>query len=183
MKNLLTLENNILRISPEALVVQEFHDIWKRDKSKTKDRALRELAFIYHTTDYQSIYRNYHPNNRESKIKLDIFKDKDWTPDTMIILAQDKYGNLQTTLSMELLNDVEMGLTKLRDYFREVDFDEDETNGVAAKNFIANVKAMGDLVKGMKSLKEEVEKELSNNMQLRGGNTIGQRELPPDRRV
>jgi len=67
MKNLITLEQNVLQIAPEALVVQEFHKIWKRDKTKTKDRALRELAYIYHTTDFQSIYRNYHPNQREGK--------------------------------------------------------------------------------------------------------------------
>lgn len=181
MKNLITLENNVLRIAPEALVVQEFHKIWKRDKTKTKDRALRELAYVYHTTDFQSIYRNYHPNQRESKIKNDIFKDREWSPDPDILIAQDKYAQLQTTLSMELLNDVEMGLTKLREYFKEVDFEDDE-KGIAAKNFIANMKAMGDVVKGLKSLREEVEKELTDNMQLRGSKTVNLRELPRDRR-
>jgi len=181
MKNLIILENNVLRISPEALVIQEFSTIWNRDKSKTKDRALKELAYVYHTTDYQSIYRNYHINNREGKIKLDIFSDKEWKPDQAIVLAQNKYTALQTTLSLELLNDAEMGIMKLRDYFKDVDFSDDE-NGSAAKNFIANVKAMGDLVKGMKSLREEVEKELSNNMQMRGGSKIGLRELPKERR-
>jgi hypothetical protein len=181
MRNLITIENNVLRIAPEALVIKEFHDIWKRDKTKTKDKALRELAYVYHTTDFQSIYRNYHPDIQESKIILDLFADRKWKPDSLIILAQEKYRTLQTTLSLELLIDAEFGLTKLRDYFRDVDFSEDE-NGAAAKNFIANVKQMGELVKGMKVLREEVEKELSNAMQLRGGSTIGRRELPPDRR-
>ena len=181
MKNLITIENNVLRIAPEAALVSEFYDIWKRDKSKTKDKALRELAYVYHTTDYQSVYRNYHPSTRENKIRLDIFADRAWEPDKKIIEAQTKYRQLQTTLSMELLNDVEMGLTKLRDYFRDVEFDEDD-NGVAAKNFIANVQRMGDVVKGMKTLREEVEKELSNAMQLRGDATIGARELPRERR-
>jgi len=181
MKNLITLVNNVLTVSPEALVVEDFQAIWKRDKSKTKEKALKELAYVYHTTDYQSIYRNYHPDHRESKIKLDVFGKRDWEPDVMIKVAQSKYEELQTTLSMELLKDVEMGITKLRDYFRDAEF-EDDDDGRAAKNFIANVKAMGDLVKGIKSLKEEVEKELTDMMQLRGGSTIGRRELPPDRR-
>ena len=181
MKNLLTIEKNVLKIAPEALLVQEFHKIWKRDKTKAKERAMMELAYVYHTTDYQSIYRNYHENMRDGKIILDVFGDKQWSPDPDIVLAQNKYASLQTTLSMELLNDVEMGLTTLRDYFREVSFEDDE-NGVAAKNFIANVKGMGDVVKGIKSLREEVEKELSDNMQMRGGSKIGSRELPPDKR-
>jgi len=183
MKNLITLDNNALTISPEALVIIEFGKIWKRDKTKAKDRALKELAYIYHTVDYQSIYRNYHPDMRDSKIKLDIFGDKDWQPDTAVIFAADKYKELQTTLSLELMDDVEFGLTQLRNYFRKFTVaDDDDDNGVAAKNFIANVKSMGDLVKGMKSLREEVEKELTDNMQLRGGSTIGRRELPPNRR-
>ena len=183
MKNLITLDNNLLTVSPEALVIIEFSKIWKRDKTKAKEKALRELAYVYHTTDYQSIYRNYHPDIRNSKIRLDIFGDKNWMPDTIVILASDKYKQLQTTLSLELMDDVEFGLTQLRNYFRKFTVsDEDDDNGVAAKNFIANVKSMGDLVKGMKSLREEVEKELTDQMQLRGRSTIGRRELPPDRR-
>lgn len=170
-----------MTISPEALMIKEFKKIWSRDRSDKKDKALKEFAYVYHLTDYQSIYRNYHIDTRESKIILDIFNDRTWKPDSNINEAINKYRDLQTTLSMQLLNDVELGLTKLRDYFRDADFSDDE-NGVAAKNFIANVKAMGELVKGMKSLREEVEKELVDNMQLRGRTEIGQRELPPERR-
>lgn len=181
MKNLLIIENGLLQISPEALVIKEFKKIWNRDRSNKKDKALKELAYIYHVADYQSIYRNYHIDTRESKIRLDVFDNRDWEPDKEITAAVEKYTQLQTTLSMQLLNDVELGLTKLRDYFRDVEFEEDE-NGVAAKNFIANVKAMGDLVKGLKTLRDEVEKELTDSMQLRGGATISKRELPPERR-
>lgn len=181
MKNLIEITNNILRPNPEALLIDEFHFLWKRDKTKNKERALKELAYIYHTCDYQSIYRNYHPDIQESKIKIDIFGDKEWKPDQRVKFAQSKYKELQTTISMELLKDVEMGLGRLRDYFRNAEFEDDE-DGRNAKNFIANVKAMGDLVKGLKSLKEEVEKELTDKMQLRGGSTIGRRELPPERR-
>ncbi len=163
-------------------MIKEFKKIWTKDRSTKKDKALKELAFIYHTSDYQSIYRNYHIDTRESKIKLDLFDDRQWTPDKDVLAAIEKYTQLQTTLSMQLLNDVELGLAKLRDYFRDIDFAEDDTNGVAAKNFIANVKAMGELVKGMKSLREEVEKELTDSMQLRGGSIISKRELPPERR-
>jgi hypothetical protein len=162
-------------------MIKEFKKIWTRDRSNKKEKALRELAYVYHIADYQSIYRNFHIDVRDSKIKLDIFDDRQWDADKEVLAAIEKYKELQTTLSMQLLDDVELGLTKLRDYFRDVDFDEDE-NGVAAKNFINNVRAMGDVVKGIKSLRDEVEKELTDMMQLRGGSTISKRELPPDRR-
>ena len=181
MKNLIELSNNVLSIQPEALQIKEFRNLWNRDKSKTKDKALKDLAYIYYSTDFQSIYRNYHPDTRESKIKLDIYGDREYSIDMAVVEGQNKYKELQTTLSMELLSDAEAGIDKLRIYFQNVDFAADE-EGRAAKNFIANVKQLGDLVKGLKLLREEVEKELSDQMQLRGGSTIGKRELPPDRR-
>ena len=182
MKNLIEIKNGLLTISPEALIIKEFKNLWTRDRSPKKEKALKELAYIYHSADYQSIYRNYHIDTRDNKIKLDIFGDRNYNLDIQVVEAIDKYQSLQTTLSMELLNDVEMGLTKLRDYFKDVDFADDDTNGVAAKNFIANVKQMGELVKGVKTLRDEVEKELTDNMQLRGRVEIANRELPPDRR-
>jgi hypothetical protein len=181
MRNLIHIENGALQITPEALVIKEFKVIWSRDHSTRKEKALKELGYIYHMCDYQSIYRNYHIDTRESKIKLDVFDDRQWMPDNEINEAMNKYNELRTTLSMHLLNDVELGLTKLRDYFKDADFAEDE-NGVAAKNFITNVKSMGDLVKSLKSLREEVEKELIDTMQMRGGSSVGTRELPPNRR-
>lgn len=162
-------------------MIREFKKIWNQDRSTKKDKALMDLAYVYHSVDYQSIYRNYHIDMRDGKIKLDVFGEKNHSINMNIVEAMNKYQSLQTTLSMELLNDVEQGLTKLRDYFREPDFDEDE-NGVAAKNFIQNVKSMGDLVKSLKTLREEVEKELTDSMQLRGRSQIASRELPPDRR-
>ena len=163
-------------------MIKEFKKIWNRDRTNKKDKALKELAYIYHTTDYQSIYRNYHIDTRESKIRLDVFDNREWTPDPDVVIAKDKYAALQTTLSMQLLDDVELGLTQLRNYFRDADFADDDTNGVSAKNFIQNVKQMGELVKGLKTLREEVEKELTDSMQLRGGSIISKRELPPERR-
>lgn len=162
-------------------MIKEFKKIWNRDRSTKKDRALSELAYVYHTADFQSIYRNYHIDTRDTKIKLDIFDDREWKPDIAVRNAIKKYKELQTTLSMQLLNDAEIGLAKLRDYFRNPEF-EDDDNGVAAKNFIANLKQMGDLIGSMKKLRDEVEKELTDNMQLRGRTQIGSRELPPDRR-
>jgi hypothetical protein len=181
MKNLIELVNNVITIQPEALMIQQFKYLWERDKSKNKEKALQDLAYVYHSTDFQSIYRNYHPSNRDTKIKLDIYNNREQKTDEMIMAAQNKYRELQTTLSMELLADAEAAIQELRTYFRDTDLSEDE-EGKAAKNLIANIKQLGELIVGMKKLREEVEKELSDNMQMRGGSSIGKRELPPERR-
>ena len=50
-------------------MIKEFKKIWNRDRSTKKDKALKELAYIYHSGDYQSIYRNYHIDTRDATEK------------------------------------------------------------------------------------------------------------------
>jgi hypothetical protein len=188
MKNLMEIEKGSLKISPEALMIKEFKRIWTRDRSQKKEKALKELAYIYHTVDYLSLYRSYHVDTRDVRIKEEVFSDTKWVPDKEVLAGIERYKALQTTLSMQLLNDAEIGLMQLRNYFRNIKFADEqgdainEDNGVAAKNYIANMKALGDLIKSHKVLKDEVEKELTDVMQLRGRKEIGRRELPPERR-
>ena len=56
---LFIIEKNKVIASPEALLIKEFKDIWDSDKFLSKDRAVSELAYVYFTTDYKSIYQSY----------------------------------------------------------------------------------------------------------------------------
>ncbi|GHV61218.1 hypothetical protein FACS1894195_1390 [Bacteroidia bacterium] len=46
MINLLYIENNAVRATPEALLLKEFKAIWDKDKSKDKAKALSAFAYI-----------------------------------------------------------------------------------------------------------------------------------------
>ena len=48
-------ERNVI-VSPEALLIPEFEEIYKRDKSKDKAKAIKELSYIYFISDYKSPY-------------------------------------------------------------------------------------------------------------------------------
>ena len=60
--NLFFISDNKILPTPETLLIKEFENIWNRDKTKTKDIALKELAYIYFISDYKSIYNNYLDN-------------------------------------------------------------------------------------------------------------------------
>ena len=47
MIKLFKYEGYKLNISEEALLLKPFKEIWQRDKSKNKDKALQELGYIY----------------------------------------------------------------------------------------------------------------------------------------
>ena len=46
-----------ITISEEALLLEPFKQIWNRDKSKDKTKALQELGYIYFMEDPRSDYQ------------------------------------------------------------------------------------------------------------------------------
>ena len=40
-----------IEISPQSLIIKEFKKLWARDKSKGKQKARTELAYVYYYTD------------------------------------------------------------------------------------------------------------------------------------
>ena len=170
--NLLTIEHNRVAVSPEALTIKAFKDIWERDNSRNKDVAVAELSFVFYTTDYKSVYLAYDADAREQKVIADVIFKKNWKPDTLVKEAQKKYAELQQTPSMALLKDAEIALDKIRYYFRNIDIVQD-VDGSLTKTLIANIEKLGGVIKGLNMLRELVDKEITENKRLRGAGTLG----------
>lgn len=177
--NLFTLDNGRVKLSTEALTIGEFKKIWERDKSKGKESATEEMAYVFYMTDYKSPYLSYDMEARESKIVKDVITKKDWKPDDIISEARKKYGELQDTPSMGLLKDAEHALDQIRHYFRHVDVTQD-VDGSITKTLIANVEKLGGVIKGLGILRELVDKEVSEK-KIRGQGSLGLREMPKNR--
>jgi hypothetical protein len=175
--NLFTLDNNRVTFSPEALIIKEFKALWDRDTSRTKDNAVEELSYVFYMSDYKSPYLSYDADARENKIIGDIITRSKWKVDQCIKDAAQKYSELQETPSMGLLKDAECALDKIRHYFRNVDVTDDES-GAATKNLISNVEKLGGVIKGLSSLRELVDREISETRKMRGAGTLGLREMP-----
>jgi len=175
--NLFSLAGGHVTFSTEALLIKEFKTLWDRDTSKTKEAAIEDMAYVYYLTDYKSAYKAYDEDARHSKIVKDIITRKNWKPDSKIDEAILKYKELQTTPSMGTLDDVESALTKIRMYFRNIDVTDDDT-GKKTQTLITNVKSIGDLIKGITSLRELVEKEISETQRIKGQGKLGMRETP-----
>ena len=54
-----TLTKQLEINEPEILLVKEFKALLQRDKSVEKDRAIRELSYIYLAIDWKSPYSQY----------------------------------------------------------------------------------------------------------------------------
>lgn len=87
-----------VRVAPEALTLKPFKKIWDRDKSKSKERALCELAFLYFYCDPRSDYQYLiDDDDRLEAVKEGLGFSKDWTPDAALKSAAVFYGTFDSS--------------------------------------------------------------------------------------
>lgn len=181
--------NNLFNISTtgkiefnvHALAIPPFRDIWDRDKSKTKEKATKELSYVFFMCDYKSPYNAYNEVEKEIVIKQDFIKDDNWVPDELIIKAMDKYTSLQETIHTKFLRSAKIGTEKLAKYFEDFDPSELDDNGrpiYTAKDLASNLKSVGDIIKSLVSLEKQVKMEMLETSNVKGKSEIGAYELP-----
>ena len=158
--------------APEVAYIKEFRALIKRDRGGVGDtqgrkklRAVRELTYIYHCISHQSPYANTHFQYREEKAKHDIFGEKStWQPDELVIDAMQKYEEMSSTPSVDLLKAGIRASQKLIAYFDDVDLtllDEKDKPIYSSRDLVMNLANLGKVVEGLLKLQEQVEKDLT----------------------
>jgi hypothetical protein len=180
--NLFDLRDFNVTISPKALMVPEFKALWDRDKSNSKGTALSELAYVYYLSDFKSPYLlSLDISIVEYTVAKDFMKDESYKPDKVIKEAINKYKSLQETPSMRLLKSSLVTVSKLTDYLETVDLDErdDKNKPIYKPSDITNsLKSIGGIVESLTKVREQVEKEITQQGSLRGQRRKGNREDP-----
>jgi len=87
-----------LTVREEAYGLLPFRAILKRDKSRNKDIALKEMLFIYYYTDIKSDYLIIEPKTRVIEIVKDIGLPEDWKIDNIMQTAIDFYESKSLTV-------------------------------------------------------------------------------------
>jgi hypothetical protein len=158
MKNLIEMTGaNTVTPSPYALAIEEFA------KLNTK-----ELAYVYFLCDHRSPYAFYELEERKKTL------DKEFgvTATPKLKAAILKYNELSETHAVGLLKAARESVQKLKRYFNEVDLTLTDDNGklvYTAKDLIANLKQIGEVVDGLNDLEDLVKKEQSKTSINRGG--------------
>jgi hypothetical protein len=98
--NIFEFDKTTFRVhpTPEALLLKVLGDIWKRDKSKDKELALKELSFIWFYCDVRSHFLIQPPEVRTIEIIKDVDLPKTWKPDKLVNAAIEYYENNQTPI-------------------------------------------------------------------------------------
>lgn len=160
-----------LHISEEAFILKPFKEIWNRDKTKNKDKALQELGYIYFMSDPRSDYQYIvDEEDRAKAIKEGEGIDPKWKPDNKVIEAMKFYKTFKPVSAL-LLEDTRIAVDKLRQLLRNIDLTEVDDKGkpiYTLNTITATIKQIPSLVKDLDEAEKAIAKEIMESDKVRG---------------
>lgn len=160
-----------ITISEEALLLKPFAAIWKRDRSKGKQRALSELGFVYFYADPRSDFSFIIDDDvrRERIVDAEGLKEG-WKPDKLVQEAIDFYKEFKTTSAL-ILETTRYLADKLMVQMKEIDLDERDKNDkpIYALNMITStIERAADLAVRLDEVEKKMASELREEGSMRG---------------
>jgi len=170
-------------INPKALLIPEFNDIYRRDRTSAKKHALKEFAYIYFMADYSSEYNAYGLSKQE-QLGIDIFSRKSYKPDLLIKKAIDKYEQLQETPSMQYLKAIRNRVQRVISFLDNAELQEGPDKDGAYTNPFIKIDKLTKVFNELEDVIEKLEKwekkvfDEEEEMKIRGGGNINVFEDP-----
>lgn len=170
-------EAGLITITPEALAIKPFRDVWERDHTPNKRRAWLELSACYFLTSYSSLnsYREYKEEEKIAEVFEDIFKGEDPldTEDPIIIAAMKRMGEEDNkSIARRALRASIKATQKLETYLEEVNLLEEDDKGSMKhdpKKYQEVARNNHALAKSLMELEKEIiAEEEADGMRIRG---------------
>lgn len=166
MMKLLKYEGYKVVIEPALLTLKPFKQIWTRDRTVNKDKALAEIAFIYFMTDPRSDYQYLVDDKERMKaIKEGEGLPPKWEPDRIVTAAMEFYKSFKP-ISALLLEDTRFMVDKYRKRLKDQEFDELEIKDL--KEAGALIKQIPSLVKDLNEAEKALNSEMRESGRMRG---------------
>lgn len=171
-----------INIHPEAYVLKPFKDIWN---VKNKEKAKKELAFIYFFCDFKSDFADIvNENDKTEEIKKVVDLPDNWKMNDKIKDAIKFYKERQKTPSMHLLDSALQFTEKLKNFYEDIDLlERDPKTNKLLHNVPQLQKGIAELseqTESLKKLKNSVAREIEEESRIRGGGEIGYFEDPDE---
>jgi hypothetical protein len=171
-------ENWVVEPTAEALVVDQFKKIVSRDKSKDKNIAKKELAFIYFYADVKSDHFGKSDSDKFESIKLEVSLPKDWIIDEDLQIAIDFYKNRNQTINSTLYESAVISAREISSYLKDTKklLEERTDKGAAVTNINTITGALQKVPQIMSNLNDAY-KELVKEQLFSEGKKKGSREF------
>jgi hypothetical protein len=162
------LVNNVVIIKPETLNIKPFKALWLADKTKDKSNATKDIHYIWYFTDFDSPYFEYDDLEKTKLIKEQILEDIKYKPSKEVLDAIRVYQELNNTPTIQLLEAANGAIFKMKEYFKDIDFSEDDIDKVSRA-----VTNMPKMIEAINKAKELCRKEKAETTRNRGGYSEG----------
>jgi uncharacterized protein YoxC len=165
-------ESYKVNISEEALALKPFKQLWNRDRTVNKDRAIAELSYVYFMEDPSSDYQYIVDRDDRSQAIIEgEGLDSKWKPDKMVQEAMKFYASFKTTSAL-ILEDTRYAADNLRKSLRNINIEDVDDKGrpiYTVASIISAIKQVPQLVKELSEAERAVAKEMAeNNGRVRG---------------
>ena len=145
---------------PQILMLEPFNKLFKRDKSKGKTRANKELAFVYFYCDIRSDYQIQEPEDRIKSITNDLKMREDWKIDKIVEEAMEFYEAKSTSITAQILKDSTYVANRVSSGMRKAVEESDELDIKELASILDAIKKIPDVIKALKTAEREVLREI-----------------------
>ena len=171
--------------APDILLIKEFSDLWDSERNKSakdktgekRERAYRELKYIYLAIDWRSPYNQYMSSEKHEMSLIDADLTLEEFDDPVFRSACRKYQGLQeTSIIGSLLKAQYNTIHKMKVYYDNIDLEEKKEDGSRVnktKDVLAEMSATAKALDGLKALEEMWKKEQETESELRGDSIPG----------
>jgi len=157
--NLFELKNHKLTFSPQALELAPFKVLWQRDKSKNKEKAIKELTYIWYMDDHRSDFFDIIDEEERSKEILSLIDlPNNWKADDKVNEARNFYRDRSDTISVKMLKNTMSLLEKVNTMLGNIDPNETYRDAQGNIKHVYDLKKIVDVAKQIPSLIESFEK-------------------------
>lgn len=165
---LFRFEGYKLNISEEALALKPFRNIWNRDKTESKEKAIMELGYVYFMEDPRSDYQYIIDREERSRAIMEGEGLRDtWKPDRTVLEAMSLYSSFKTTSAL-LLEDTRAMIDGYRRKIRSLTESMDDMEVKETKSLGDIIKLIPSMVKDLDEAEKAVTKELTQSDKVRG---------------
>lgn len=161
---------------PEILLVKEFADVIKADRSKDKSKSFRWFTYIYLMIDWSSPYVDYTDQLRKEKALSDAGLKEEDLEDKVFQAVYVKYDEIvNSNRILRYAKSQWKLLDKIEEYVDSVDLTEIVESGPQKGKLVHSVRDARDTVKQMpeliekaKEVRKQVQEELKESTGARG---------------
>ena len=158
-------------ISEEAFALKVFRQIWNRDRSVNKDKAIMELGYVYFMIDPRSDYQYLVDEEERSKAIIEgEGLPNNWKPDKVVTEAMQFYSRFKPTAAL-LLEDTRVAVEKLRKLLRDINLQDTDDKGrplYTLNTITATIKQVPSLAKDLDEAERALSSEMRNVGKMRG---------------